>query len=301
MNHLRMRRLASLTATLAIGLLGVPAIAAMMAPPSVSIVSPAMGATVTGASIPVRLAVKNFKLECANMGKTNAPMGEGHVHAMIDGMDMPHLTTVACSNRFAISGQGLKPGKHTLAVVLANDTHAMNSLPAMTTFVYRPAVANPLPQAIGGKPSVSIVSPTNDATVPARFNLVLAVRNFKLSCALEGKPDVRGWGHIHVFVKQTGETSANPATPMMALMNTPEGMAMGKRFMQASHMTMSQMRPMMTMAEPGLIGMPCTKTIPIDLSTWRSGKATIIVQLANNDHMPTMGVSPAVLTVNVKQ
>lgn len=301
MNHMRMRGLVAILATAGIGFLAMPAVAAMMAPPSISIASPAMGATITGADIPVTVAVKNFRVECANAGKSDAPMGEGHVHAMVDGMDMAHLTTVACSDHFTISGQGLKPGKHMLAVVLANDAHAMNSLPAMTSFVYRPNASHPLPNAMsGGKPSVSILSPKNGASVPKKFNVVLAVQHFDLSCDLEGKPDVEGWGHVHVMVQQEGETSASPATPMVAMMKTPEGMAAGQKFAKESGTSMAQMEPMLRTAMPSMVGMPCTKTIPLDLSTWHSGKASIVVQLANNDHMPAMGAAPATLTVDVK-
>ena len=259
-----------------------------------------MGATITGANIPIALAVKNFHIECANAGKTTAPMGEGHIHAMVDGMNMVHLTNVACSDHFSISGQGLKPGKHMLAVVLATDAHAMSSLPAMTSFMYQPAKANPLPHPISGMASVTVISPKNGASVAKKFNLVLAVRNFGLSCDLEGKPNVAGWGHVHIMVQQDGETTANAATPVAAMMKTPGGMAAGQKFMQETHMTMDQLQPMLTMSEPSLVGMPCTKTIPIDLENWHAGNAHILVQLANNDHMPTMGVAPATLTVKVK-
>ncbi|HVA26909.1 MAG TPA: hypothetical protein VNF68_01950, partial [Candidatus Baltobacteraceae bacterium] len=121
MKHFRMYGLLGASAIVAGALLSIPAIAGMMAPPSITIVSPAMGASVTSADIPVTVDVKNFHLECAGMGKTTAPMGEGHIHAMIDGMSVANLTSVACSDTFAISGQGLKPGKHMLTVVLAND------------------------------------------------------------------------------------------------------------------------------------------------------------------------------------
>ncbi len=299
MNHFRMRGLA-LALLAAAALLGGTAVAAMMAPPSVSITSPAMGATIRTADIPVALAVRNFHIECTSTGKTTAPMGEGHIHAMVDGMDMAHLTNVACGTSFTISGQGLKPGRHKLAVVLANDAHAMNSLPAMTWFNYRPSTAQPLPSPIGGTPSVSIVSPREGATVGRSFNLVVAVHNFQLSCNLECKPDVRGWGHLHVFVQQQGETTASPSTPMIAMMKTPQGMMMARRFMQQAHMTMAQMQPMMKMAIPGMIGMPCTTTVPVNLSTWHSGAARIMVQLANDDHMPTMGAKPALISVKVK-
>ncbi len=57
---------------------------------------------------------------------------------------------------------------------------------------------------------------------------------------------------------------------------------------------------MESMAMPGMIGMPCTKTVPIDLSAWTSGKARLMLMLANNDHMPTAGAVPSVIDVVVK-
>jgi hypothetical protein len=300
MNQFRMHGFPGQIAAAVFALLGIPALASAMPPPSVSVVTPAMGATITGRDIPVTVAVKNFHLECGSAGKTNAPTGEGHIHAMVDEMNMAHLTTMACSDRFAVSTRGLKPGKHVLAVVLANDAHAMNGLPATISFTYEPARPNPLPAPLAGKPFVTIVSPKNGASVSRKFDLVLDVRDFHLSCDLEGKPDVAGWGHIHIFVRQPGETSAVPMTPMVALMKTPRGMAMARSFMQNADVTMDQMQSMIAMAQPGMIGMPCTKTIPIDLSSWHSGKANIVVQLASNDHMPAMGAAPATLTVDVK-
>jgi hypothetical protein len=300
MSRLRTRSSLGILVAAGVMVLAIPAVAAMMAPPSISIVSPAMGATFTGSDIPVTVAVENFNVECANLGKTNAPMGEGHIHVMVDGLNMAHLTTVACSTHFTISGQGLKSGKHVLAVVLANDAHAMNSLPAMTSFTYEPRKPNPLPEPLEGKPSVKVVSPKNGATVSKKFDLIVALQNFNLSCDLEGKPNVAGWGHIHVMVQQNAETSASPTTPMVAMMKTPAGMAMEQQFMTQTHMSVAQMQPMLTMAEPSMIGMPCTATIPVDLSTWHGGMASIVVQLANDDHMPTMGAIPATLSVNVR-
>lgn len=293
---IRTALLSSVSAALVTG----AAVAAMMAAPSVSITSPAAGATITSAGIPVSLAVRGFHVECVGIGKTSAPMGEGHVHAMLDGLSMAHLTNVACTDQFTISGEGLTPGRHTLAVLLANDAHAMNSLPAMVSFEYRPSHAQPLPAPISGAPSIRILSPRSGSTVPRRFDLVLSVRNFGLSCNLEGKRDVAGWGHLHVMVQQRGETTSSPSTPMVAMMRTPQGMAMGRRFMQQSGMTIAQLQPMLTMAEPSLIGMPCARTVRVDLSTWHSGPARVIVQLANNDHMPTMGATPATISLNLR-
>ncbi len=302
MKHFRMRGLIAAALAAGAALLSAPAIAAMMAPPSITITSPAAGTTVRGSSIHVTAAVHNFDFECNNVGKTNAPMGEGHLHAMVDGMDMAHLVVgPGCDKSFSFSGQGLAPGKHMLTVVLATDAHVMSSAPASIPFNYAPSGSTSLPSAMaGGKPSVSIVSPKNGASVDKKFNLVLAVNNFDLSCNLEGKKDIEGWGHLHVFVQQAGETTASPATPMVTMMKTPEGTKMGQMLMKQTGMTMAQMKPMMTMAMPAMVSMPCARTLPIDLSTWHSGPAKIIVQLAKNDHMPTMGASPAIIDVNLK-
>jgi len=242
--------------------------------PMVKIAAPAMGATVNTADIPVKLAIKNFDLECSRAGQPGQP-GRGHIHVMVDGMEMTSMTNVECSDAFAVSGQGLKRGTHTLIVMLASDDHMPASMPAMVKFNYQPRSLEPLPAALGGMPSISIVWPRNGAAVGRTFDLKVAVRHFGNSCNLEGKADVHGWGHLHVFVNQRGVTD-QPAHDMT---------------MPAS---MGKMMP-----ETGMIGMPCTTTIPVDLSAWRAGPAKITVMLANNDHMPAMGAAPATVTVNV--
>ncbi|TAM77619.1 hypothetical protein EPN44_02770 [bacterium] len=289
-------------ALLSLGTLPALAVAAPMMPaPSVSIVSPAAGATVTGADIPVTLATKNFNVGCAGSGKTATSPAQGHIHAMLDGMDMEHMTNMYCSDRFTISGQGLKPGKHTLSVVLATDAHVMDSLPTMVSFDYEPAQQPaPLPAPLTGAPAISIISPTNGATVGKKFNVEIAVTNFDLSCDLEGKPDVAGYGHVHIFATQSRETTQKPAAPLAAMMKTPAGTEMGKTLMHDTGMSMNEMQMMMTTAMPGMLGMPCTKTIPVDLSQWHDGQAKILIMLANNDHMPTPNVAPAAITVHLK-
>jgi len=243
--------------------------------PMIKIESPAIAATVSTTDIPVRLAVNNFNLECSRAGQPGRP-GFGHVHVMVDGMDMAHMTNVECSKAFTVSGQGLKRGMHELIVMLASDDHMPASMPAMVRFNYRPRPLVPLPAALPGVPSIGILWPHNGATVGRSFDLKVAVTHFKNSCDLEGKSDVHDWGHLHVFVNQKGVTD-RPAHDMQ---------------MPAS---MGKMMPM-----TGMIGMPCTTTIPVNLSEWRSGPAKITVMLANDDHMPTMGAAPATVTVNVR-
>lgn len=297
-------RLARLLPAGLLSLVALPALAAqapMMPMPSVSIVSPAAGATVSSENIPVTLAVKNFTVECADTGKTNTAPMQGHIHAMLDGMAMSHLVGMSCSKHFTISGQGLKPGKHMLAVVLADDAHAMDSAPAMASFNYEPASQPaPLPQALTGKPSVSILSPANGAAVGKTFDVKLAVRNFDLSCDLEGKPDIAGYGHVHIFVTQNGETSEKAMPPMATVLGSPSGKQMAQMLMKETGLSMPELKDMAMMTIPGMLSMPCTKTIPVDLSAWKSGPAKIMVMLANNDHMPTMGIAPAAVNVTLK-
>ncbi|TAM57672.1 hypothetical protein EPN52_12520 [bacterium] len=302
MNHSYSWARAVPAALLALGTLPALAVAAPMMPaPSVSIVSPAAGATVTDAAIPVTLETKNFKVECANSGKTATAPAQGHIHAMLDGMDMEHMTNMYCSDHFTISGQGLKPGKHTLSVVLATDAHVMDSLPAMVSFDYEPSQQPAaLPAPLTGTPHISIISPKNGATVGRTFDVKVAVSDFDLSCDLEGKPDVAGYGHIHIFATQSGETTQKPAAPLAAMMKTPAGMEMGKGLMHDTGMSMNEMQMMLTTSMPGMLGMPCTTTIPVDLSQWRGGQAKILVMLANNDHMPTPNVAPAAISVHLK-
>jgi hypothetical protein len=243
------------------------------ASPSVTIESPATGITVNSESIRVTVAVKNYSIECAGAGQPGKP-GMGHIHAMLDGIDLSHLTAVECATRFTISGEGVKPGRHTLSVVLAADDHTHASTPASVTFFYKPSKAMPLPNSIlSARPIVSIESPQNGAAVDRTFDMRLALRNFDPSCNLEGKAGVRGYGHLHVIVAQAGITD------------------------QERHDYRSRnstMKPMI-----GLIGMPCMATVPVDLSAWRAGPAKITVVLVGDDHSP-IDASPASVMVNIR-
>jgi len=267
----------------ALALAAMPALASSSAMPSVSITKPAMGQTITSDNIQIAVTTSNYTVECKDVGKPGVP-GQGHLHAMLDGMTMAQLTNLYCSDNFAISGAGLKPGKHQLAIVLADDAHAMASKPQMVSFDYQPSTALSLPAgSANAKPAVSIVAPANDTTVDKTFSLKVAVQDFKLSCDAEGKPDEPGVGHLHVFVKQAGVTDKAPATSEH-----------GSASMTGSKMSGGEMSMV------GMIGMPCTTTVPVDLSTWKSGKANVIVMLANNDHMPAMGTQAASITVTLK-
>jgi hypothetical protein len=271
-----------------------------MAMPTVAIESPTSGAVVTGTSFPVMVKASNFKIECADVGKPATPSVQGHVHAMVDGMDMEHLANMYCSDRFSISTAGLKAGKHMLTVVLANDAHQMDSSPVSVPFTYAPTAEQPLPQSDARKASITILSPKNGESVERKFDVKLAVTGFHDSCDLEGRPNVPGYGHLHIFVTQSGVTDKTAAAPMVAMMQTPSGKMVAEKLGKETGMSMDQITSMASMAMVGLQGMPCSSTIPVDVTTWQRGPARIMIMLANDDHEPTAGVAPAAITVNVK-
>ena len=129
-------------------------------------------------------------------------------------------------------------------------------------FTYKPSQppAAVKPLSFTGKPQVSIVSPKPGATVHGGFDFVVAVKNFKLSCALYGKPNVKGYGHWH----------ANVDTTTMGMMG------MGT-----------------------MLGMSCGKSFHVSLAGVKPGRHTFIAILEDNTHAPTIGARASV-AVNVK-
>jgi hypothetical protein len=101
--------------------------------------------------------------------------------------------------------------------------------------------------------------------VGPKFQLQVAPTNFTPSPELEGKENLKGFGHYHVFV------------------DMPE---------------MQPGAPMMSMA--GMISMPGSNTIDVDLSAWPNGKHTLVVEPVQNDHTPIEGAKPAMITITLK-
>jgi hypothetical protein len=95
--------------------------------PSIRIVSPKPGATVSG-SFDLRVAPKNFEFSCALYGKDNIA-GYGHWHANVDStskgmMGMGTMLGMSCARTFHVSLAGVKPGKHKFFAILEDDQHA---------------------------------------------------------------------------------------------------------------------------------------------------------------------------------
>ncbi len=230
------------------------------AEPQITIIAPKDGEVVTANAVPVILQFQNWTLDCSLSGTPNKA-GTGHWHLLLD----RGLVNMICDPYVTLVLQNVKLGKHVLAVVPAqNDHEELEKAEAKVTFDYQPS--KPLPPVTGlrlGKPSVSILSPRNGATVSGQtFSLVFDVRNFRLSCDLLGRPKVEGTGHWHVNV----DTSQGPMMGMMTMLN-----------------------------------MGCTNTFEVPLAGIKPGTHKFIVLLVDNLHAPLAPAVQAVVTVNVKK
>jgi len=97
-------------------------------PPSITILSPKNGDTVSG-SFDAVVKVVNFNLSCDLMGKPDVA-GYGHWHLNLDTMTGPMMGMgtmlgMSCTTVFHATTQGLKSGEtHTLIALLTDNGHA---------------------------------------------------------------------------------------------------------------------------------------------------------------------------------
>ena len=258
---------------LPIGIVLVPhAFAQNAGKPSLTVLSPSDGDTVTSTDIPLSVQISNFTLSAADVGLPDRDV-EGHIHVMLDGMNMGVLFNFYTGPNFTLPGQGIRPGQHTLMFDLASNTHMdMEDTVASVAINYQPLAAQAAPQASqsSAAPEVSIVWPPDGAIVGPLFTLRVNKRNFTPSLQLEGKPNLAGYGHYHVFVD-------------MPMMGTGGGQGM------AGMMSME-----------GMIGMPGNDDIPVDLRAWPNGQHTITVEPVQDDHTPIQGASPGMITITLQ-
>jgi hypothetical protein len=223
-----------------------------------SVSLPRPGTVLTANSEPTDVRVSHFKVDCRFAGTANR-MGVGHYHIELDGS----LVNMFCKDRAAVSLQNVKPGKHTLAFIPADDEHTDDMKAAKkVSFVYRPA--HPLKAITGekssAKPSIRILSPKPGSTVHGSFDLTVAPKNFEFSCALYGKKDVPGYGHWHANVD-----------------STKKGM----------------------MGMETMLGMSCGRSFHVSLAGIKPGRHTFFAILEDNQHAPTPGAQDSV-TLNVR-
>ena len=179
--------------SLSLGIVLAPTVLAQ-SKPSLAVLSPGNGDTITSTDIPVSVQVSNFALSPADVGLPDKD-GEGHIHVMLDGMNMGVLFNVYTSSTFTLPGQGIKAGQHTLTCDLASNTHMdMEDTVTSVTVNYQPLTAQPLPQATSpaGSPEVSIAWPPNGAVVGPQFTLQLKHDSFTPTLELEGKSNLGG-------------------------------------------------------------------------------------------------------------
>jgi plastocyanin len=228
--------------------------------PMLSVVSPSDGAAITTNDIAVEVKTSDFTVDCTQLGRPDQP-GVGHILALIDGTTVAQLTNFYCTDTFTIPGDGLTPGEHTLAVVLASNTHVpMMDTAQVVTIDFQPQQPVPLPAPnYAGDPGLTLVSPLDGATVPSLFEVQVQPTNFTAAAALEGKTNIPGYGHYHVWV------------------DTPE------------------MPPSLA----GLALMPGTNGFTLDLSAWGEGEHTIRIEPAQNDHTMYDPATPVIFTVTV--
>lgn len=228
--------------------------------PQITIVAPKDGEVVTANAVPVILQFQNWALDCSLAGTPNKA-GTGHWHLLLD----KGLVNMICDPSATLSLQNVKPGKHVLAAVPAqNDHEEVEKAEAKATFDYEPTKPLPAVTALRlGKPTVSILSPRDGATVSGpTFPLIFDVRNFRLSCDLLGRPKVEGTGHWHVNV------------------DTTQGPMMG----------------MLTM-----LAMGCSNSFEVPLAGIKPGPHKFFVLLVDNLHAPFSPAVEAAVTVNVKK
>jgi len=219
----------------------------------VRVLAPTPKTVVRANTVPTAVSITRFRINCALAGTANRK-GVGHYHIELD----HSLIDQFCENRASISMLNVAPGKHTLIFAPAANDHAEDKKAEKTvSFVYRPTRALPpaKPLSFPGKPSIRILSPKNGATVTGSFDFTVAVRNFRLSCALYGKANVRGYGHWH----------ANVDTTKLGMMG------MGT-----------------------MLGMSCAKTFHVSLAGIKPGKHRFFAILEDNTHAPTIGAQASV-------
>lgn len=267
-----LRIVAAMALVLGLMALMLPAQSSAEASPTLKIVSPAAGASVTTDDIEVQVEVTDFTLDCQAIG---APPVAGHglIHALLDGTTIAALTGLYCQDTFTISGEGVTPGEHTLTVVLSENNHVdLMDTAQQVKFDFQPANPRPLPAANDtGVPVLTLVSPTDGATVDPVFTVEVSATNFTPDAGLEGKQNVPGYGHYHVVVTDPVPASSPEGTATAA----PAGI-------------------------PGLISMPGENTFDIDLTGWGPGEHTIMIAAAQNDHTPIEGANSLQFTVVVK-
>lgn len=229
--------------------------------PTLEIVSPQSGNTIEASNITIEVKIENFTVDCSLLGAPDQE-GVGHILAFVDGATVAQLTNFYCGETFTIPGDGLTPGGHDIAVVLASNSHVpMMDTAQVIRIDYQPALPAPLPvENYTGDPGVTLISPQDGDTVSSTFDVQVQPSNLIASAALVGKTNVAGYGHYHVWV----DTEEMPSSLA------------------------------------GLVLMPGTNAFTLNLSVWGEGEHTIRIEPAQNDHTMYDPATSVTFTVTVE-
>ncbi len=286
------RSLATLGLLIAVsaGSAAIPVAVAQEAQPSLEILSPTGGEVVTGNEVEVTVEVSDFTVDCAQSGLPDEE-GIGHIHVMIGGMTMAQLANFYCEGTFTVPLDGLEPGPHTLVIDLATNIHLDLMETAQEIEIdYQPENPVDLPEPSDqGVPGLELVSPDDGATVPSVFTVEVEPVNFSVAEVFEGKQNVPGHGHWHVFVDTTD--------PMALMEEAMMGMDHDMGATPESGETMA----MMAMPMPNMVLMPGTNSFELDLTAWGPGEHTIFIEPAQNDHTHLEEFEPLIFTVVVDE
>ncbi len=141
--------------------------------PTVTMTSPSNGDTVRGSTVTVEVSSSNF----------NVP-AQGHYHVFLDSS-----VIMAYNPTSTVTFTNVAPGTHTLRVELANPNHTLLNPPVVSQAITITVVPDSAGSG-GASPTVTILAPSNGATVSDSFPVTVASTNF----------NVPAQGHYHVFL-----------------------------------------------------------------------------------------------------
>ena len=156
---------------------------------------------VTGANTTFVVSLKNFTIDGANVGKTNAA-NRGHLHFALDGgkFDFPKYSgangqlavKLGIAGKYSpsvapsITYKGLPAGAHTIKVYMVNNDHSNTGKTATLKFTVDPKA-----------PAATFVSPKASATTSGTVAVKIGLKNFTIDGANVGKANAANTGHVH--------------------------------------------------------------------------------------------------------
>jgi hypothetical protein len=243
-----------------------PAYPTTGAAPGISIVTPSNGANLPAGDVTVTVSVINFNV-VDKQGQADVS-GQGHIHFYLDvaaptAAGIPAIPTSGTWVHVAAltyTFSNVSPGTHTLAIELVNNDHTPLVPPAVDSITVNVAGA-PAPAAAA--PTISIISPSNGASLLAgNVAVSVAINNFNV-VDKQGQANVPGEGHIHFYLDVAAPTEAGiPAIPTSGTW---------------VHVA----------------------TTSYTFSNVSAGTHTIAVELVNNDHTPLVPAVVSNITINV--